>query len=169
MKNINEIMLNPIRMRIIQALSMQGEATSNDLSEKISDIPRTTLYRHIKILIDHDIISVVSEERIRGSVERTLALNTGKLIAQNSIENAAENAFGFLMSNYAKFHQYFNGENPNPGRDKIFLNNTVLMMNDAEFDAFLGELRDLLIKYNFSAEEGRSARDLSIISAPVED
>ena len=168
MKNINEIMLNPVRMRIIQALSTRQTATANELREKISDVPRTTMYRHIKILVDNKIVLVISEEKVRGTFERTIALNIPEITKQNTVENVAENAFGFLMSNYGKFHRYFNGGYPDPGKDKIFLNNTVLMMNDSEFDQFLDDLRKLLLKYNFESEEDRKPRDLSIISAPVE-
>lgn len=168
MENINKVMLNPVRMRIIQVLSTRQTATANEICEKISDIPRTTVYRHIKILIDNGIVSVISEEKVRGTFERTIALNIQEITKQNSVENAAENAFGFLMTNYGKFHKYFCGENPDPGKDKIFLNNTVLMMNDSEFDQFLEDLRKLLLRYNFETEEDRKPRDLSIISAPVE-
>ena len=73
------------------------------------------------------------------------------------------------MNRYARFYYYFSGENPDPAKDKIFMNNSVLMMNDNEFDQFLSELRGLLIKYNFEVASGRKARDISVISAPVED
>ena len=169
MKNISEILLNPIRMRIIQELSTRQTATANELCEIISDVPRTTLYRHLKILIDHQIVSVVSEEKVRGTFERTLSLNIPEITKHNTVENAAENAYGFLMSTYGKFHSYFNGDDPDPGKDKIFLNNTVLMMKDAEFDRFLEDLRNLLLAYQFAPEEDRKPRDLSIISAPVEE
>ena len=169
MKNINEIILNPVRMRIIQELSTEQTITANELCERISDVPRTTMYRHINILIDNNILSVVSEKKVRGSLERTIALNISEISKHNTIENAAQNAFGFLMSNYVKFHKYFNGENPDPGKDKIFLNNTVRMMSDREFDQFIEELRQLILKYNFESTEGRKARDISIISAPVEE
>jgi len=168
-KDINEIMLNPVRMRIIQELSTRQNITATELCEKISDVPRTTMYRHIKILIDNKILSVVSEKKIRGSLERTIALNIPEITKHNTVENASQNAFGFLMCNYAKFHNYFSGENADPGRDRIFLNNTVLMMSDTEFDQFLTEQRELLLKYNFAVESGRKARDISIISSPVEE
>ena len=169
MKNINEILLNPVRMRIIQELSTRETATTNEICERISDVPRTTMYRHIKILIENKILSVISEEKVRGSLERTIALNIPEITKHNTVENAAENALGFLLNNYTKFHRYFNAENPDPGKDKIFLNNTVLMMNDSEFERFTDELRQLLIKYSFEMDEDRKARDISIISAPVED
>lgn len=169
MKNINEIMLNPVRMRIIQELSTGGTITAKELCEKISDVPRTTMYRHINILIKSSILSVVSEKKVRGSLERTIALNITEISKHNTIENSAENAFGFLMSNYAKFHKYFNGKSPNTSKDKVFLNNTVLMMSDTEFDQFIEELRQLILKYNFELTEMRKARDISIISSPVEN
>ncbi len=168
MNNINDVMLNPVRMRIIQTLAVGQNMTATEICEKISDIPRTTLYRHIKILLDNDILSVVSEQKIRGSLERTLALNTGEIVKQNTLENAAQNVFAFLMKKYVMFLNYFNDKNPDPGKDKIFLNNTILMTTDDEFDHFLSELSGLLVKYNFEFSKGRKARDISIISAPEE-
>lgn len=168
MKDITDIMLNPIRMRIIQTLAARKNMTTSEICEKISDVPRTTLYRHIKILLDNDILSVVSEQKVRGSLERTLALNVGKITKHNTLENATQNAFAFLMDKYAAFQNYFNSKNPDPAKDKIFLNNTILMTTDKEFDQFLSELRELIIKYNFEFSEGRKSRDISIVSAPVE-
>ncbi|GCD11860.1 helix-turn-helix domain-containing protein [Clostridium tagluense] len=161
-------MLNPARMRIIQELSTRRSITATELCEKISDVPRTTMYRHINILLDNNILSVVSEKKIRGSLERTLALNIGEISKNNTLKNASQNALGFLMNRYARFHNYFSGENPDPAKDKIFLNNSVLMMDDNEFDQFLSELRGLIIKYNFEVANGRKARDISVISAPTE-
>lgn len=166
MNNINEILLHPIRMRIIQELSSKQRVTATELCEKISDVPRTTMYRHISILIDSNILSVVSEKKVRGSLERTISLNMSEVTKHNTIENATQNAFGFLMSIYTKFHDYFSGEEPKPGEDRVFLNNAVLMMNDTEFDQFLEELRELLLKYNFESSGKRKPRDISILSAP---
>lgn len=168
LKDINEIMLHPVRMRIVQELAARQSMTTTELCERIEDVPRTTMYRHIGILLDSSIASVVSEKKIRGSLERTLALNAGELTKHNTLENASQNALSFLMNRYTRFHKYFSGENPDPGRDKVFLNNTVLMMSDDEFDQFLSELRGLLIKYSFEVAAGRKVRDISVISAPTE-
>ncbi|MFN7253453.1 MAG: hypothetical protein ACK4M9_22170 [Anaerobacillus sp.] len=46
---------------------------------------------------------------------------------------------------------------------------TVLMMSDTEFSQFIEELRQLILKYNFELAENRKARDISIISSPVEE
>ncbi|NCA93381.1 ArsR family transcriptional regulator [bacterium] len=168
MKEITDIVLNPVRMRIIQSLAVRQNMTTTEICEIISDVPRTTLYRHIKILLGNDILSVVSEQKVRGSLERTLALNVGEITKHNSLENAAQKAFVFLMNKYAAIHNYFNSKSPDPAKDKVFLNNTILMTTDQEFDQFLSELRELIIKYNYEFSEERKARDISIISVPVE-
>ena len=167
MADINEIMLNPIRLRIVQELAKTQEMTTSELCRKLPDIPRATLYRHVNLLLENNILTVVSEKRVRGSLERTLALNVGEISKHNNLENAAQTALAFLMSKYASFQNYFSGENPEPGRDKVFLNNTILLANDEEFEQFLLELREILIKYNFEFAEGRKPRDISIISAPL--
>lgn len=166
--DINEIMLNPIRMRIVQVVAAKESVSASDICEKMPDVPRTTLYRHIKILIDNEILTVVAENKIRGSLERILALNIGEITKHNTLDNATQNVFRFLMQQYAKFERYFNSENPDPGADRLFFNNTILMMTDEEFDAFLKDLQQLLQKYSFEYTKERKTRDISIISAPDE-
>ena len=161
-------MLNPTRMRIIQELAKGQSLTATELCERIGDVPRTTLYRHIGVLVENGIVSIVSEKKIRGGLERSLALNVGEIARNNSLENASRKVLGFLMNRYARFHKYFSGANPDPGRDRIFFNTTVLMMDDEEFGRFPSELQGLLVKYSLGAADGRRPRDISVISTPVE-
>lgn len=167
--NISEVMLNPIRMRIIQVAAASGNISASDICEKMPDVPRTTIYRHIKILIDNNILMIVSENKIRGSLERILSLNTAEIAKHNSLENATQNAFGFLMQQYTKFEKYFSSKTANPAADRVFMNNTTLMLTDKEFDAFLMDLQQLLQKYSFEYNKNRKERNISIISAPDKD
>lgn len=168
MKDINDIMLNPIRMRIVQIAAASENVTASNICDKMADVPRTTVYRHIKILIENNILSIVSENKIRGSLERTLALNTQEITDHNTIENATQNAFHFLMNRYTRFEKYFRSEAPDPAKDRVFLTNAVIMASDEEFDAFLTELQVLLKKHSHEGTEKRKPRDISIISAPGE-
>ena len=166
---LQEALLNPVRLRIVQELAVKGKLTTAELCERLPDVPKATMYRHIAVLLESAALVVVSERKTRGSVERTLALDTERIHGSNTLEGASRNAFAFLMNRYAAFERYFSGPHPDPGKDRIFLNDTVLMLDDGEFDRFLGELRDLLLRYSFEASGKRKARDLSIISSPVEE
>ena len=154
-------------MRIVQVISNHDRTTANEICEKITDVPRTTLYRHISILIDAQIIDVVEERKVRGSVERTLSLNMSELSKHNTMVNVPQQALRFLMTIYSKFEKYFNNKHVQRN-NKIFFNNTVMMMSDLEFDQFLAELQALLAKYYSEKTDGRKPRDISIISAPPE-
>ena len=170
MKDLSQVLLNPVRSRIIQFLSMNKEATAGELGTFISDVPRTTLYRHLKVLVQHKVIVVVAENRVRGSVERTYSLNVAKLSEENTTENATRNAFGFLMKIYADYENYFSGENVDPNRDKIFLNNVSLLLSDEEFDDLLKEINTLLMaRINNEPNENRRQRSLSFISSPCDE
>jgi DNA-binding transcriptional ArsR family regulator len=169
MKNIIEVILNPIRIRIIQEAAVKQIFTTADLCEKMNDIPRTTLYRHINILLKNNILTVVSEKKIRGSLERAFTLNMGELTNINTLENATHNVMGFFINKCMRFQNYLNGDNPDPNKDKLFLTSSVLMLNDHEFDQFLSDLWELIQKYNLEYEDGRKARDISVISSPVDN
>lgn len=167
MKDLNQVLLNPIRMRIIQYLAIHDSVTVGELISIMTDVPRTTLYRHINILVGSDILSVVGENRIRGTVEKVYSLNVLAVSSENTIQNATRNAFGFLMKIYADFEKYFNNANANPGKERIFLNNVVLLMSDEEYDEFLSELQNFMAKHmEKEPSTKRKARSLSIISAP---
>ena len=71
-----ELVLHPVRMRVILAVGRRT-LTTQQLSNLLPDVAQTTLYRHINLLIDGGILSVVRESKIRGTVERELALAKG--------------------------------------------------------------------------------------------
>lgn len=154
----------------MQYLSVHKEATAGILSEHISDVPRTTLYRHINILEKNELLTVISEKKIRGSLEKTYALNIEAYSKENTVENATRNAFGFLMKIYADFDRYFadNQDQPMSEIDHIFLGNVSLMLSDEEFKLFMSELNQVLVKYVSNVQDGsRKQRSISIISSPV--
>lgn len=170
MKDINQVLLNPIRSRIIQYLAVHQRATAGEVGLFMTDVPRTTLYRHLNILAKNNIITVVSETRVRGSVERTYGLNLKTISEKNTTENATHNAFGFLMKIYADFEKYFSDENANPGVDKVFLSNVSLILSDEEFDELLTQLNELLKKHiKNTPDENRKQRSVSFISSPCID
>ena len=60
-KDYMEACMNATRQRIIQVIMIKKEATSAEIGEELPDIPRASLYRHIKVLLDAEIITVVKE------------------------------------------------------------------------------------------------------------
>ena len=177
-KDILDVLLNPIRMRILQLFTpaepdTPAQMTANGICELLSDIPRTTLYRHINVLIEAGVVDVASERKVRGSVERTLALNMTELekLQGNNVENVPQLAFRYLMTIYAKFEKYFRTHERIEDGDSMFFMSNILMLNDQELKDYLTELGQVDAKYskNKSTDEGRRPREFALILAPPDD
>jgi len=173
-KDIYDIILDPTRVRIIQTLLLGARETitAGEVCSLLSDVPWTTLYRHINILMYANILHVVAERKVRGSVERTLSLNASELEQLRHVDDVPGQVFRFLMLIYAKFERYFSKKEDKghtSATEFMSYKNTVMMLNDEEFAAFFSELQGVFEKYQFhDASNGRKPRDISMIFAPTE-
>ena len=68
MKDNSALLLHPIRIRIVQLLAYNKSMTVSSLADAMADVPRSTIYRHVSVLQDNDILTVVKEEKIRTGV-----------------------------------------------------------------------------------------------------
>ena len=75
--NINDIFRNDIRFQLWGLFSMYPELSLSDLSKKLGK-SKSTLHPHIKMLLQLDIIEIIREEKIRGSIKaKIFALKKG--------------------------------------------------------------------------------------------
>ena len=50
--NVIEVVMNPVRQRIIQFLMIHEKGTVKEMKNNLSDVPTPSLYRHVKILAE---------------------------------------------------------------------------------------------------------------------
>lgn len=160
---LSDVITNPVRMKIMQFLQIRGEATTKQICEELHDIPQPTLYRHINYLLKEEVLTVKSERKVRGSLERLLALNEAKFTDNTDI---ADTAYQFLMALYGSFQRYSDKENADPFADMLSLRTYMLTLTDESYANFFSELREVIEKYS-KPEEGGKSRSFSVISAPV--
>lgn len=70
---IVETVTHPVRLRIIQQIGGRSLTTAQ-LREALPEVTQATLYRHVSALLEAGMLAVVEERKVRGAVERTLAL-----------------------------------------------------------------------------------------------
>ena len=163
-----EACMNSTRQRIIQVIMLKKEATSAEIGEELQDIPRASLYRHIKVLLDAKIITVVKEEFKRGSVEKTYAI-APQMPYDNTNEEYNSLIQSALMGLQGDFYRYFNGDNPDPQRDLLTVGSASLMMSDEEMMEFIKAYGNLLQKYMSNKPvEGRKVRKVTLVISPKE-
>lgn len=165
MKSLEKIILHPIRMRIIQMVAQQQTATVAALAEAMADIPRSTIYHHMGILCENQILYVAREQKVRGTYEKEYGLNYDRI--EVPAENPESAASAMLLKLYADFGSYFAGPDSDPVRDQLFLSVNTLMLGDDEFEECKEELFRMIQKYaNRPAAKNRRPRMLSVISSP---
>ena len=167
-KDYIEACMNSTRQRIIQVIMINKEATSAEIGEELQDIPRASLYRHIKVLLDAGIITVVKEEVKRGSVEKTYAI-APQMPYGDTNEEYNSLIQSALMGLQGEFHRYFSGENPDPQRDLLTVGSASLMMSDEEMMEFIRAYGDLIQRYMMNKpSEGRKVRKVTLVISPNE-
>lgn len=163
---MKEFILHPIRIRMIQLLAYHPSMTVTALAESMSDIPRSSIYRHMHILSENKIVNVVKEEKIRGTYERAYALNTDR--GQTSEDQAEKDVSGLLLKLFSDFSRYFRSADASPLDDKLFCSTNSLLLSDEEFELFKDEIYGVMKKHiNLLPENGRKTRTISIISSPA--
>src|SRR5699024_3078604 len=72
-----EILMHPVRMKICVALMGHNEEglTPLEMVKLIKDVSQATLYRHIQMMADDNIIHVIREKKVKSVTEKYYALN----------------------------------------------------------------------------------------------
>lgn len=161
-----EIVMNPVRQRIFQYFLLHETGTVKELRKALPDVPSASLYRHVKILVDSSILTIVGENRIRGTVESIYQLNKDALTIEDENGNAVQMS---LLSICASFARYFSSGNADPKKDMLLFTNCTLVLTDEEFSSFLSEINEIALKYmKVEATENSKTRQITLISAPVD-
>ena len=69
-----DLLMNPVRVSIMQYLTLHKMATASEIINNLKNVSRATVYNHIKILEENELICVVQENQVRGTVEKIYSL-----------------------------------------------------------------------------------------------
>lgn len=65
-----ELMFHPVRVRILIEADRR-EVTAGQIGAAMPDVPPASLYRHLRRLVAEEVLAVVGERPVRGTVEKT--------------------------------------------------------------------------------------------------
>lgn len=170
-----ELLLHPVRLRIIQAFLGDRALTTTQLSAELSDVPAASLYRQVARLVRAGVLQVVAERRVRGTIERTYILRLAAASIQPD-EAAAmtptehRQAFAaFVAGLQAAADRYFARPDFDPIKDKGSYRIAGMWLDDGEYDAMLADLvRVLAPRLANAPRKGRRRRILATVLIPGE-
>ncbi|MFC0273420.1 helix-turn-helix domain-containing protein [Metabacillus herbersteinensis] len=168
-----DLILHPVRMKIIQSLAGGRNLTASQLTEKISDTPQATMYRHLKILLENDILLIAEQNKIRGTVEKVYALTeNGTNVTQEDLQNASredhmEYFMKFVATLLSDFGKYIKSEKIDLEKDGVAYRQANLHLSDQEFMDFAKSLSAVYQKaLKNEPSENRTSRVISTIIIP---
>lgn len=172
-----ELLLHPVRLRIVQTMLGRDTITTRELAALLPDVPAATLYRHVGTLVDGGVVRVVAEQPIRGAVERTLALDTAR-VSVNPDDPALDNPdavragfLAFLGSLATAFDHYLDSPQPHLGRDLAGFRQLAFTATDDEWRTAIQAINDALVPLVTRTEhpEGARRRLFATVSVPADD
>jgi hypothetical protein len=141
-----DLLLHPIRLRIVQTFLGDRALTTSQLRAELPDVPPASLYRHVARLVDGGVLSVVAERRVRGALERTYVLRMSAArispdqLATMSREDLRQAFLAFVAGLISDADRYLARDRVDPVRDGASYSMAGLWLDDAELLDFLRDL-----------------------------
>lgn len=152
MKKKIEAILHPVRMRILQTFLNGDQLTAQQIRETLTDVAVPTLYRHLNTLVNYEIIEIVKEIQVRGTVEKTYALPSTHLFSKEDIKKATPEEhmdyFTIFMTNLlSQFNNYVTDKCSNASKDKVSYRQIQLLLSDQEFEDMFKILSNAMLNH----------------------
>jgi hypothetical protein len=169
-----DLLLHPVRLRIVQAFLGDRALTTSQLAAELGDVPAGSLYRHVALLTKAGVLQVVAERRVRAVVERTYTLRL--LAAQIQPDEVAvmtpEQHFQAFMAYVAGLladaERYLSTGSPDPVRDGAAYRVGAMWLSDSEFAELARDLRAVLQPRLANApSKGRRRRMIYTVFLPA--
>lgn len=170
-----ELLLHPVRLRIVHAMSGGRTLTTTQLCERMADVSKATVYRHVGVLADAGILELEGEQRVRGFVERHYRLRRER--AAVSAERAAaatledhRRAFATSMAALlAEYGAYLDRDGADPAADQVGYRQHAIWLSDAERDQLIAAMRAAILPHaGHEPSPERTQHLLSPILFPID-
>lgn len=148
--NKADLILHPIRLRILQAFIGDLHLSPRQLCEILSNVPQATLYRHFNKLTQAGILTVVAERPARGTVEKFYSLQeqnaelSPEELAVLSREDHQQYFTAFIATLLTGFEQYLQRDEIDPVKDGVGYRQVALHLSEEELAQLAQSLNEAL-------------------------
>ncbi|MFI6481705.1 helix-turn-helix domain-containing protein [Nonomuraea sp. NPDC050663] len=170
-----ELLAHPVRLRIVHAMRGERLMTTSELCERIPDVSKATLYRHVDLLAAGGILEVAEERRVRGAVERQYRLREeravidAEAVASMTTDDYRRGFATAMAIMQAEFNAYLEREGADPAADLVGYRQHAVWLDPGEVRDLIADLREVIVPrlaHQATAERGRYL--LSPILFPME-
>jgi len=170
-----DLLLHPVRLRIVQALLGDRAMTTTQLRELLPDVSTATLYRQVGVLLDGEVLEVVAEHRVRGASERTYRLRGETTVVgpeeavTMSREEHRQGFTTFVATLLADFDRYLDRADVDLARDLVGYRQYALHLSDEELLELIRDLGEVLLpRLTLPEGDGRTRRLFTTVLMPAD-
>lgn len=168
-----DLLLHPVRLRILQTLLGSDELTTAQLRDRLPDVSAATMYRHVAALTEAEILEVVQERPVRGTVERSYRVRQDKALVDDDARNTMtkddhRRAFTvFSGALLADFDRYLSRDDTEPARENLLYRQGAVWITDEEFAELVEEIEAAVERRaHTSPGDGRTRHIVSLVLLP---
>ena len=167
-----DLIIHPIRLRVMHLLG-QKPMTTAELDGLMPDVAISSLYRHIKKLLDADMIEVAETHLVKGTPEKTYRLLQAPHLTVEDIKTMTKEDHLRYFSSYVAglvkdFKAYLDSqESLDMLADRAGYSEALFFASTDELDELFKPFREKLNKLiNQPSKPGRRLRKLVFINHP---
>ena len=146
-----ELLVHPVRLRIVHAMSGGEPLTTAQLCARLPDVSQATVYRHVSVLTDAGVLTVDGEQRVRGAVERSYRLHREKVaidatMAASIGPDEHRKVFAVAMATLiAEFNAYLDHGDADPTADLVGYRQHAVWLSHDELTTLITDLRAAIL------------------------
>jgi DNA-binding transcriptional ArsR family regulator len=145
-----ELLIHPVRVRILHALFDGVTRTTSELCERLPDISKATVYRQVSLLAEAGVLEVADEHRVRGAVERYYRLRRSQAridaeaAARMTLEDHRQGFAAAVAALVAEFSSYLDRPGANPTADSVGYRQIPIWLSREELEHLVRSTSDLI-------------------------
>jgi DNA-binding transcriptional ArsR family regulator len=171
-----DLIIHPVRFRILQTIAADS-LTTQEIDDRLPDVPKSSIYRHLKLLLKGEMIEVAEKRLVNGIQEKVYRLAQRPYLGPDDVTGmtAAEHLRTFtnyVMTLLHGFTEYLDeaGEMPDLLADRVGYTEVNFWANDAEMDQFQAALNEAIVPFLQQERDdgnGRRRRKVALVIHPI--
>ncbi|MEU2576629.1 helix-turn-helix domain-containing protein [Streptomyces anulatus] len=145
-----ELLAHPVRLRVVHAMRGGRELTTAELCDRIRDVSKATVYRHVDLLAAGGVLEVALERRVRGAVERRYRLRRDRAGIDTDTANSLSlddhrSAFAAALAVLtAEFTAYLDRDTADPVADLVGYRQHAVWLSPGELLGMINGMREAI-------------------------
>lgn len=177
MKKRVDLIIHPVRFRILQTLA-KAQLTTQEIAERLPDVPKSSIYRHLKLLLENEVVAVVETQLVKGIEEKTYRVAQSLRLSAAEMDGlSAEEHLGYF-TNYTltllkEFDNYLQDAEAADGKidmlaDRVGYSEVTFYATKEELNQIAAALNQAIVPLlNNEAGNGRSLHKFATITHPI--